>query len=157
MDDVDRKIASLVQADSRLSNAQLAEAAGVSVSTANERLRKLSAAGVITAWRAVLAPKAVGAGFCSFVWIDVAYEGEAAARAAIAAFPEVQEMHHVSGPHSYLLKVRVADTGAMQRFLAEKLKPLAGIARTETIVVLETVKETTEVALPDLPEGSRKR
>ena len=65
-------------------------------------------------------------------------------------------MHHVSGARSYLLKVRVADTAAMQRFLSERLKPLPGITRTETLVVLDTVKETTEVALPAVPDRGKK-
>lgn len=145
MDKNDRQIAEILQQDGRRSSAEIAEAVGLSVSTANERVRRLVATGVVTAWRAVLDPVRVGAGLCGFVLVDMAYDGEEEAKLVLARCPEVQEMQHISGAHSYLLKVRVADTRAMQRFLQEVVKPLRAVQRTETAFVLETVKETTEV------------
>ncbi|MDJ0893908.1 MAG: Lrp/AsnC family transcriptional regulator [Alphaproteobacteria bacterium] len=147
MDEIDRHISDLVQRNGRASSAEIAGAVGVSVSTANERVRRLAASGVIRAWRGVLDPDRVGAGLCSFMLVDVSYEGEEAVKAALSACPEVQEMHHVSGAHSYLLKVRLTDTHALQAFLQDKVKPLNGVERTETILVLETIKETTEVLI----------
>lgn len=153
MDQTDRKICGVIQRDGRASSAEIAEATGVSVSTANERVRRLAAAGVIAAWRGVLDPVRVGAGLCGFMLIDMAYGGEAEATRVLSARPEVLELHHVSGAHSYLAKVRVADTRAMQRFLQNIVKPLAAVLRTETIFALETVKETTEVLIaPARPE-----
>lgn len=147
MDEIDRKIADAVQADGKLSSAELAERVGVSVSTANERLRRLASTGAITAWRAALDPVAMDAGLCAFLLIDMEYEGEEEAKRALAALPEVQELHHVSGAHSYLAKVRVADTRAMQRFLQEQVKPLHAVKRTETMIALETAKETSELLI----------
>ena len=149
MDSLDRKICEIVQTDGRSSSAEIAAAVGVSVSTANERVRKLAASGVVTAWRGVLDPLKVGAGLCGFALVDMAYDGEEEAKAALMRRPEVQELHHISGAHSYLMKVRVADTAAMQRFLQEVVKPLKAVQRTETIFVLETVKETTEVLIAE--------
>lgn len=147
MDTIDKKICELVQRDGKASSAVLAEAVGLSVSAANERLRRLDAAGVIRAWRGVLDPARVGAGLCAFVLVDMSFAGEAEAAAALTARAEVQELHHISGAHSYMMKVRVADMPAMQRFLAEVVKPLAAVTRTETIFALATVKETSEVAV----------
>ncbi len=147
MDIIDRNITEIIQRDGRSSSAEIAQAVGVSVSTANDRVRRLAANGVVTAWRAVLDPVRVGAGLCGFVTLDMAHEGEEQAKEVLIRRPEIQEMHHVSGSHSYLLKVRVADTRAMQRFLQDVLKPLRAVRRTETILVLETVKETTEVLI----------
>jgi len=95
----------------------------------------------------VLDPQTVGAGLCSFVLIDMAYEGEDLAKYALQARPEVQELHHISGSHSYLAKIRVADTAAMQRFLQDVVKPLKAVTRTESMIVLESAKETTEVLI----------
>ena len=67
--------------------------------------------------------------------------------AALAACPEVQEIHHVSGPHSYLMKLRLADMAALQAFLTGVVKPLGAVMRTETILALDTVKETTAIAI----------
>ncbi len=151
---MDRKIAGLVQRKGRSSSAEIAEAVGLSVSTANERVRRLQARGVITAWRAVLDPKRAGAGLCGFVFLDMDYDGEAEAKAALTRCPEVQELHHVSGARSYLMKLRLADTDAMQAFLQDRVKPLKAVTRTETLFVLETVKETTEVLIAE-PSGDR--
>ncbi|MDX1400386.1 MAG: Lrp/AsnC family transcriptional regulator [Kiloniellales bacterium] len=147
MDDIDRKIAELIQGDGQLSSAEVGKAVGVSTSTANERIRKLTATGVVKAWRAILDPNRVGARLCALIFVDIDYGGEEAFRRAVAQMPEVQEAHHVTGAHSYLLKVRVADTEALQAFLENKIKPLGGITRTESLVVLRTLKETSQVLL----------
>ncbi len=147
MDQIDHKIADILQADSRTSSASIAEAVGVSVSTANERVRRLASNGTVIAWHAVLDPVKAGAGLCSFVLIDMAYEGEDLAKYALQARPEVQELHHISGGHSYLCKIRVADTAAMQQFLQDVVKPLKAVRRTESMIVLETAKETTQVQI----------
>ncbi len=153
MDDIDRKICEIIQRNGRASSAEIAAAVGVSVSTANERVRRLASNGVIAAWRGVLDPERVGAPFCSFMLIDMTYDGEDAAVEALRARPEVMELHHVSGKHSYLAKIRVADTVALQNFLQEIVKPLAGVERTETIISLQTIKETSE--LPMAPVGGK--
>jgi len=147
MDNIDRKICGIIQRDGRKSSAEIAEVVGVSVSTANERVRRLASTGVITAWRGVLDPVQAGAGLCGFILLDMAYEGEAEAIEVLEQRQEIQELHHISGAHSYLAKIRVADTAALQDFLQTIVKPLAAVQRTETIFVLDTVKETTEVVI----------
>ncbi|NOX83762.1 MAG: Lrp/AsnC family transcriptional regulator [Alphaproteobacteria bacterium] len=153
MDDIDRKICGIIQRDGRKSSAEIAEAVGLSVSTANERVRRLAASGTIAAWRGVLDPAHMGMGLCGFILIDMAFEGEEAAKALLREQPEIQELHHISGAHSYLAKVRLADTAAMQAFLQNVVKPIAAVLRTETVFVLETVKETTEMAIAPAPKA----
>jgi Lrp/AsnC family leucine-responsive transcriptional regulator len=150
MDQIDRKICNILQHDARTSSTDIAAAVGLSVSSANERVKRLTTNGIIVASRAILDARQVGAGTCAFMIIDMSYDGESEAKAALSACAEVQEMHHVSGQHSYFLKVRIADTQALQNFLQDHVKPLKAITRTETIFVLQTVKETTEVLVPEL-------
>lgn len=147
MDKIDRNICRIVQSDGRISSSEIAETVGVSVSTANERVRRLVANGVISSWRGVLDPVRAGAALCSFVLIDMVYEGEEEATEILRSRPEVQELHHISGPHSYLMKIRVANTEAMQEFLQQVVKPLRAVQRTETIFTLGTLKETTELLI----------
>ena len=153
MDKVDRKICEIVQRDGRASSAAIAEAAGVPTSTANDRLRRLAANGTIQGWHAVLDPQRVGAGLAGFILIDMGYEGEAEAVDALCARPEVMELHHISGGHSYLLKLRVQDMGAVQDFLAEVVKPLTAVQHTETIFALKTHKERVAVRVAPGPDG----
>ena len=147
MDDIDRRICGIIQSDGRISSTDVAEAVGVSVSTANERVRRLVESGVVREWRGVLDPARVGAGLCAFILIDMAYEGEAEAAAALEDRPEVLELHHISGAHSYLAKIRVANTGAMQSFLQDTVKPLKAVVSTESLISLSTLKETTAVLI----------
>lgn len=148
MDQIDRKICGILQSSGRTSSADLAEATGLSLSAANERVRRLASNGTITGWQARLDPDAFGLGLCAFMLIDMTFDGEADTVAALTAQPEVQELHHISGPHSYLMKLRVADTKALQTFLSQVVKPLPGIVRTETIITLDTAKETAAIAIP---------
>ena len=147
MDHIDKKISNLIQKNGRLSSAEIAAAVGVSVSTANERVRRLTSTGIVQDWRAVLNPKNVGASLCALIMIDVNYEGEAETTKSLSSFKEIQEIHHISGAHSYLIKIRLTDTDALQKFLSEKIKPLKGVNSTESFIVFDTVKETTEVLI----------
>lgn len=149
MDEIDSKICEMIQVDGRLSSAELAREVGLSLSAANERLRRLEARGVISAWRAVLNAEAVGLPLLAFMLIDMTFEGEEEAKRELAAAKEVQELHHISGAHSYLMKLRVRSTQHLQQFLSEKVKPLKAVTRSETIFVLESVKETTALILPE--------
>lgn len=148
MDTIDRKICALIQKDGRLSSAALAKAVGLPLSTANDRLRRLEAQGTIAGWHGVLDPAQIDAALCGFILIDMHHDGEAEAAAALTARDEVQELHHISGAHSYLVKVRLKDMAAMQRFLSEVVKPLKAVHRTETIFALDTLKETSALPLP---------
>jgi Lrp/AsnC family transcriptional regulator, leucine-responsive regulatory protein len=153
MEDIDRKICRILQSDARTSSTDIAAAVGLSVSATNERVRKLFSSGTITAARAVVDGRQVAAGTCAYMIVDMQYEGEEEATAALVARPEVQEIHHVSGQHSYFVKLRIADTHALQKFLQTHVKPLKAIKRTETIFVLETLKETTEVHIAESDGG----
>jgi Lrp/AsnC family transcriptional regulator, leucine-responsive regulatory protein len=153
MDDVDRKIVCMLQADNRLSNAEIGQAVGLSVSAANERVRRLNSSGLIRGNHAVLDPDRVDLSLCAFVFIDLApHPDEAGFRVEISGRPEVQEVHQVAGTHCYLLKVRTSGTRALQRFLAERIKSQPDVLRTETVIVLETIKETSELAVAEPAE-----
>ena len=148
MDALDRKIACLLQMDNLRSNAEIGHEVGLSVSAANERVRRLNGAGIVRGNHAVLDPERVGLPLCAFVSVDLApHPDEAGFRRAVAARPEIQEIHQVAGAHCYLLKIRTAGTRALQRFLTEHVSRQPDVLRTETVIVLETVKETAALAL----------
>ena len=147
MDDMDRKIVAHVQQDGRASYAEIGAAVGLSVSAVNERLKKLQVTGVIAGWGARIAPKPVGLDVLAFVHVLLERpEHDAGFRAAMTGNAAVQECHHLTGEWSYLLKVRVPDTAALERFLTAELKALPGVVRSHTAIALSSVKETA--ALP---------
>lgn len=147
MDTYDLQILQLIQSDNRRSAAEIGQEVGLSVSAVSDRLRRLNATGAVTANRAVIDPSRVGITLCAFIFVDLEPRAdEALFAAAVRSFGEVQEAHHITGPHSWMVKVRVRDTAALQRFLATQLKPVAGVLRTETVIALDTVKESSELS-----------
>lgn len=148
MDHFDRKICALLQTDARRSSTDVADQVGLSISATNDRIRRLQREGIITHWQARLDPQAFQASLCAFVLLDLSYAGEAEAIATLTAHDAVQEIHHISGPHSYLMKLRLADTAALQHFLSEVVKPLPAVTRTESIIAMDTAKETLALAIP---------
>jgi Lrp/AsnC family leucine-responsive transcriptional regulator len=156
MDTIDREILRLLQADNRRSSNDIGKEIGLSVSAVNERVRRLNSSGVVEANRAIIPPAAVGYDLCTFIFVDIDVRGdEAAFVAGAVASPEVQELHHITGSHSYLLKVRTRSTIELQLLLSTRLKQLPGVLRTESFVVLATHKETTELPLDGAGEPAR--
>jgi Lrp/AsnC family leucine-responsive transcriptional regulator len=143
VDDTDRKLLALLQESDRLSLATVSTKTGVPVSTINDRIRRLVRRGVITGFHARVAPDALGLDLLAFVfvsWSDP--KAEPAFLKRIKASPAVLECHHVTGAWNYLLKVRVATTSDLERFLAETVKAVKGVQRTESLIVLSSAKET---------------
>ena len=143
LDDTDRQLLALLQADDRLSLADLGKKVGLAPSSVNERIKRLVTRGVIEGFHARVVPEALGLDLLAFVfvgWSDPAVEAPFLAR--VQAAPAVLECHHVTGSWNYLLKVRLPTTRDLERFLGEVVKEVAGVQRTETIIVLSSAKET---------------
>jgi Lrp/AsnC family leucine-responsive transcriptional regulator len=152
LDAVDRKLLKILQEDGRTSYAELSKAVGLAVSSVNERVRKLTERGVVTGVHAHLAPDALGLDLLAFVsvgWSDPAVEPVFLAR--IKDEPAVLECHHVTGTWNYLLKVRVRNTRMLEALLGSVIKGVAGIQRTESLIVLSTRKETAALATEPPP------
>lgn len=143
LDEKDVKILSIIQADARIANVEIARRVGLAPSAVLERLRKLERTGVISAYEARIAPDAIGQGLMAFIFVRAA-ERVAATKIGerLARIPEVLEVHSVAGEDCYLVKVRTADTGGLTRLLREKFGAVAEIQSTRTTIVLDTLKET---------------
>jgi Lrp/AsnC family transcriptional regulator, leucine-responsive regulatory protein len=150
LDATDRQLLALLQEDDRLSLAELGKRIGIPASTINDRIKRLSRQGVIAGFQARVSPEALGLNLLAFMmvsWSNPKVEAEFLAR--IQASPAVLECHHITGAWNYLLKVRVGTTRDLERFLAETIKGVEGVERTETLIVLSSAKETFTVSLPD--------
>ena len=148
MDDLDRRLLMLLQKDGRRASADLAKEIGLSVSATNERVRKLIDSGAVTAIEAVLDSVLTGFGVTAFIFVDLDYTfNEEEFVASVIAFDEVLEVHHVTGRHSYLLKIRARTNDDLNRFIVGSLKPMLGVRATETLIALNTPKETRVLPL----------
>jgi len=152
LDAKDRKILSLVQRDADLAQAEIAKRVGLSAAAVNERLKKLEHAGVIRRYVAVVDARAVGTSVVAFVEVFIEHPRfEATFIARVRDMDEVQEVHHITGEFSLLLKVRVADMESLQQLLIHHLNALEGVRQTRTVIALSTSKE--ESFVPTMIKG----
>ena len=149
IDEADRKILGLLQADARASNVAIARQVGLAPSATLERIRKLEKSGIIQGYTARLDPKALGVGLVAFVFVRSRERvGHTGTARLLARLPEILEVHHIAGEDCFLVKVRAADTEALGRLLREGFGRAPTIVSTRTTIVLETVKETPALPLP---------
>jgi Lrp/AsnC family transcriptional regulator, leucine-responsive regulatory protein len=152
LDSIDRRILRELQADGRVSYTDLAPKVGLTTSPCLERVRRLERAGVIKGYTAVIEPRALGTGLLVFVELSLTYTSPeifADFKRAIARLPEILECHLVSGDFDYLIKARIPDMNAYRALLGELLRHLPGVRNSKTLVVMEEVKETTRIPIPD--------
>lgn len=152
IDDKDAEILTIVQSNARTSAAEIARQVGMAPSAVFERLKKLEERGVLRGYAALVDPRAVGAGLLAFVQVTAQEGGDCASVGrALAALPEVQEVHHVAGGDDYLVKIRAADPESLGRILRETFRSIPGLRSTRTTVVLETIKESVALPIPATP------
>ncbi|MEQ8698454.1 MAG: Lrp/AsnC family transcriptional regulator [Bauldia litoralis] len=143
LDDLDRKILSVLQGEGRLSIQDLSDRVGLSATPCLRRMRRLEAEGVIVRYTAMVDQAKVGLPVSVFVSIKLERQNVEkldAFKAAMARWPEVVECYLMTGPRDYWLRVVVPDLVAYERFLKEKLTRLDGVASIESSFALEQVK-----------------
>jgi Lrp/AsnC family leucine-responsive transcriptional regulator len=138
IDAVDRQLIELLSANGRASYAELARAVGLSSPAVHDRVGKLEASGVITGYRAVVEPRAVGLDVTALVGvIESDSVDDTGVEAALRQMPQVEDCWRVAGSEGYVLKVRVTDIPALEATI-NALNRIEGVARTRTTVVLST-------------------
>jgi Lrp/AsnC family leucine-responsive transcriptional regulator len=138
VDAIDRRLVELLRGNARLSYAELARQVGLSAPAVHERVGKLEAAGVITGYRAVVDPAAVGLDVTALVGvIESDAVDDTGVEQALLALPPIEDCWRVAGSEGYVLKVRVADIPALEATI-NALNRIPGVARTRTTVVLST-------------------
>jgi len=150
LDDTDRRLLRVLQADGRITNAELAKRCNLSPAATFDRVRRLRERGFITGYAALLDPAKVDRALLIFVEVVLdrttgeVFEDFAA---AVRRAPEVLECHMVAGGFDYLIKSRVRDLAAWRKFLEDVLVRIPGVRETRTYAVLEEVKSTTQLPI----------
>ena len=140
MEEIDRRIVSLLSRNGRMSFTELARQAGLSVSAVHQRVRRLEQDGVIKGYVAVFDPDDVGLPLTAFVSIkpfDPAAPDDAPER--LSGLTAIEACHSVAGEENYILKVRVASPTELEDLL-QQIRTLANVS-TRTTVVLSTAYE----------------
>ena len=132
-----------LQADARLSNAELAERIGLSAAPTWRRVRRLEERGYITGYRAVIDRRRVGLGVLAFVRVDAERNNAQATRELedrIRSLPEVVACHYISGAGTFELHVVATDLEAYPRWAMETLFKLPNVKDMQTSFSLGEVK-----------------
>ncbi len=138
MDSVDRQLLDALRANGRATYAELARVVGLSAPAVHERVGKLEAAGVISGYHAAVAPESLGYSMSALIGLFLADKASPdVVSSELAKVPEVEDCWFVAGEESYVVKVRVADVGALEQMIGT-LNGIRGVARTRTTVVLST-------------------
>lgn len=147
MNNIDKKAIRQLMEKARTTWAELGGILGLSAPAAADRVRKLEEMGVIKGYAALVNPEEVGCGLGALVSVMLERpEVRSAFLELIREMPEILECHHVAGEEDFILKVRCADTRALERIISEKIKSLPGM-RTRTTIILSTIKETPVLPL----------
>ncbi len=151
MDSTDKKILSLLQENARMPNSEIARQIGMVPSGVLERIRKLEENGFIKEYTTNLKPESLNLGLLAFVFLRT-NEGPGCQNTAeiLAKFPEILEVHHVAGEDCYLLKIRLEDNQALATYLRDNIGHVPNVVSTRTVIVLETIKETSKIKLPEV-------
>jgi Lrp/AsnC family leucine-responsive transcriptional regulator len=156
LDEKDVAILSLIQENSKLTARQIAQRINAPITTVFAKTKRMEELGIIREYRAVLAPEKLDSGTAAFILASVSYRAKAddipvsqrAVAEEIAKFPEVQEVHIITGDWDLLIKLRAESVEAIGKFVVDKLRLIKGLEKTLTCMVFETVKETTKITLP---------
>jgi Lrp/AsnC family transcriptional regulator, leucine-responsive regulatory protein len=137
MEEINRMIISMLARDGRMSFTELAKVTGLSVSAAQQRVRRLEQRGVIKGYAALVDPDQAGLPLTAFISIKP-FEAAAAddAPERLAHLPAVEACHSVAGEENYILKVRVASPAALEDLL-QQIRAAANVS-TRTTIVLST-------------------
>ncbi|GAA2186259.1 MULTISPECIES: Lrp/AsnC family transcriptional regulator [Leucobacter] len=138
LDDVDRKIVEELQANGRITNAELADRVGVAASTCIARVRSLVARKIITGFTASVDPRAIGLDLEVLVSVTVrsgARQRITELSEELRGLPEVMQLFFLGGVEDFIIHLAVRDSDHVRDFVVEHLSAHPAISSTRTSIV----------------------
>ncbi|RLG47031.1 MAG: Lrp/AsnC family transcriptional regulator [Thermoproteota archaeon] len=160
LDSKDIEILKILQENCRLTAKKISNKLGIPISTVYAKIKRMEQSKIILGYKAVLNASKLGMGTTAFILASVAYRvpgieeplSQVEIAKKIALFPEVQEVHIISGDWDLMIKVKARDVHEIGEFVVNKLRKVKGIEKTLTCMVFKTAKETTEI--PVFPKNT---
>lgn len=152
LDRIDRNILRTLQENGRISYVELADKVGLSTTPCMERVKRLEREGIIQGYSARLDPQYLQAGL--LVFVEISLNSKHADifdefRKAVIKLPNVLECHLVSGNFDYLVKARISEIASYRELLGDILLKLPGVGESRSYIVMEELKETLNLPIPD--------
>lgn len=151
LDATDRKILKILQTDSNITNAQLAQEIGLSPAPTLERVKKLENGKVIKSYHASVDQAKVGLGVSTFVMVTLKGHNKENIMKFIDAIKDIEEViecHHLTGQADFILKVVSADIPSYQTLMLERVSNFDMVDTMQSLVILSTFKDSKVVPIP---------
>jgi len=153
LDESDTKILKLLQNNCKMTAREIAKKIGSHITTVYSKIKRMEELGIIKQYRAILDSMKLDKGTTAFILVSFAYRpggrekplSQRDVAKEIAAIPEVQEVHIITGGWDILIKVRADHVDTLGKFVMDKLRTVEGVENTLSCIVYETVKETTDI------------
>jgi len=155
LDEKDKAILRIMQENCKLSTKEIASGLATPITTVYTKIKRLEELGLIRGYRAILDGGKLDRGTVAFVLASVAYthpqlgitSSQREVTKEISRFPEVQEVHIISGDWDIMLKIRARNVEEVGRFVVDKLRAVRGIEKTLTCMVFDTAKESPTIMI----------
>ena len=150
IDATDVRIIAALQADAKMTVADLAEKVGLSASPCARRVRMLERDGIIKGYTAVIDQQKVGLPISAFASVKLQRQREDALEHfsnSVAKWPEVVDCYLMTGQRDYLLRIVVSDLAAYEDFIKSKLTRVDGVSSIETSFALSQIKRSEAVPI----------
>jgi len=159
-DAIDLQIIAILQDHGRMPLVKLGEQVGLSSPSVIERVKKLEDGGVITGYHASVDARQLGKDVTAFIGVSINHPRAIGLfEHKVETLEDVLECHHVTGQHTLLLKVKTDDTSSLERLISA-IRSIEGVAHTETMVVLSTHTERSQIAVhsaePEIESNGRR-
>jgi Lrp/AsnC family leucine-responsive transcriptional regulator len=147
LDNIDLQILSILQDHGRIPHVKLGEQVGLSAPSVIERVKKLEDSGIIAGYHAAVDARLLGKDVTAFIGVSISHPKTISLfEETVDLLDDVLECHHVTGEHTFLLKVKTENTSSLEK-LIRAIRLIDGVSRTETNVVLSTHTERTQIAV----------
>jgi len=138
IDELDKKILSLVSKNARIPYLEVARECNVSGAAIHQRIQRLMKLGVITGSEFIINPKSIGYLTCAYmgIYLEKACLFDDVLK-KLEKIPEIVECHYTTGEYSLFIKMVTRDNEHLKDIIAEHLQKIDGIERTDTFISLE--------------------
>lgn len=151
LDKIDRKILEILQANAKITNAQLSKEIGLSPAPTLERVKKLEQSGIIKSYHAKLDTEKIGLGVSTYVHVSLVGHNKENIRAFVDEINKIEEIiecHHITGSGDFILKVIAKDIAAYQTLMLEKVSEIKVVDNLQSMVILSTFKDSKVLPVP---------
>ena len=158
MDNIDRKILTILQEDATISVARISERVGLSQTPCWKRIQRLEASGVILQRVALLAPEKLGLGLTAFVLVkcsDHSTERSEQFASDIAELSGVMEVYRMAGSADYMLRIALPNIQSYDQ-IYKSLAAIVSIKQITPHFVMERIKQSTAYDLKPQPSPNAK-